>query len=934
MRKLLGAKSLLALLCFTILVIGVAMSALADEKKEKIKHVLLLNSYHQRMTWVKDIVKGVEDVIRPNENNISLHIENMDTKLFSSSDYFDIFRDYLRVKYRNTHFSLILSSDNNAYDFLRQNRNTLFPGVPVSFCGVNNFNNEQIADLERFTGVAEIFSARETVELALQLHPDVTELFVINDYLKTGRAWTKDIDTDLLGMARRVKIRHAKNLVISKLMDEISQLGPESLVLLGVYFSDRNGQYFTYERIGAKLSQASKVPVYCLLEFNIGKGIVGGQVISGYYQGKTMAQLGMKILGGVDLTSLPVKIEGSNRVVFDHSQLIRFDIDESLLPQESHVINRPYSFYKTYKTQIWMMVGFIVALVVTILALVVNIMRRLRAERALREREGEFKSLFENNPISCWLEDFSAVKNYFDELRADGVSDLKDHFNEQPNAVIKCSQMVKIKDVNQATLVLHKAKNKEELFQGLEKTFTPESLIVFQKELIDMWNGKTETAYDAIVKTLDNELRYITMSYKIAPGHEESLDNVLVTLINNTGQKKEEEEKRNLTVQLQHSQKMEAIGTLAGGIAHDFNNILGAIIGYTEMARDDSPHDSQAAKDLDKVLEASTRATDLVKQILSFSRQDETEFILLQPANVLNKTITMLRPTLPSTIEITQDIDSATNLIFADPTQIHQILMNLCTNAFHAMEETGGNLDISLKEIDLCREDIAHELHADTGTFIQLSVSDSGPGMTQEVKDKIFDPYFTTKGVGKGTGMGLSIVHGIIKSYGGFITLSSEPGKGTSFHIFLPVVSEELLPEKEAIKHIPVGKEKVLFIDDEGLLADMGKDMLERLGYHVTVRKSSFEALETFQNQPDHFDLVITDQTMPGMTGIDLARRMLQTRPDIPIILCTGYSSTTSEKKAKSMGIKAFALKPLSKKDIAVLIRKVLDANHEYPSKT
>ncbi len=388
-------------------------------------------------------------------------------------------------------------------------------------------------------------------------------------------------------------------------------------------------------------------------------------------------------------------------------------------------------------------------------------------------------------------------------------------------------------------------------------------------------------------------------------------------------------DKKRLEEHLRQAQKMESIGTLAGGIAHDFNNILGAIVGYTEMARDDSPAESSVAKDLNKVLEASTRATDLVKQILSFSRQDETEYIFLQPANIANKAISMLRPTLPATIEITQDIDTETGLIFADPTQIHQIMLNLCTNAFHAMEETGGRLEITLKEIDLSREDITAESHINTGIFIQLSVCDSGPGMTQEVKDKIFDPYFTTKGVGKGTGMGLSIVHGIIKSYGGFITLSSEPGKGTAFHIFLPVVSEEMLPEKEAIGQIPVGKEKILFIDDEDLLADMSKDMLERLGYHVTVRKSSLEALEIFQNQPDQFDLIITDQTMPGITGADLARKMIQIRPDIPVILCTGYSSVISEEKAKSIGIKEFALKPLSKKDIAVLIRKVLDGNQK-----
>ncbi len=251
--------------------------------------------------------------------------------------------------------------------------------------------------------------------------------------------------------------------------------------------------------------------------------------------------------------------------------------------------------------------------------------------------------------------------------------------------------------------------------------------------------------------------------------------------------------------------------------------------------------------------------------------------------------------------------------------------MNLCTNAFHAMEETGGKLDISLKETILSAEDLAHEAGAEAGTFVQLSICDSGPGIAPDIKDKIFDPYFTTKETGKGTGMGLSIIHGIVKRYGGFITLYSELREGTAFHVFLPVIGKDALPETETVKQIVGGKERVLFIDDEEILASMGKDMLERLGYHVTVRMSSLEALETFQNHPDHFDLVITDQTMPGMTGVDIARRMLQIRPDVPIILCSGYSSVISEDKAKSMGIREFAMKPLSKKDISQLIRKVLD---------
>ncbi len=402
-------------------------------------------------------------------------------------------------------------------------------------------------------------------------------------------------------------------------------------------------------------------------------------------------------------------------------------------------------------------------------------------------------------------------------------------------------------------------------------------------------------------------------------------DHLIGLGIDITAHKQAEQEKLKLESQLQQAQKMEAIGTLAGGIAHDFNNILGAILGYAEMAKDDSQPGSTVASDLEQVLEAGNRAKDLVQQILSFSRQNETDSILLQPVRLLMEAIKMLRPTLPATIEINQDLTSTTGLLLADPTQIHQIVLNLCTNAFHAMEETGGKLDISLKEVTLSSEDLVHQPDVKGGTFIQISICDSGSGIAPDIKSKIFDPYFTTKGKGKGTGMGLSIVHGIVKSYGGYISLYSELGQGTAFHVFLPVIENEDISEIKTVEQVPVGRERILFIDDEAILVEMGKDMLERLGYHVTVRSNSIEALETFKNQPDQFDLIITDQTMPGMTGSDIARIMLQIRSDIPIILCTGYSTIISEEKAKSLGIKEFAFKPLSQKNIAVLIRKVLD---------
>ncbi len=387
-------------------------------------------------------------------------------------------------------------------------------------------------------------------------------------------------------------------------------------------------------------------------------------------------------------------------------------------------------------------------------------------------------------------------------------------------------------------------------------------------------------------------------------------------------------ERKRLEANLLQVQKMEAIGTLAGGIAHDFNNILMAILGYAELAREDSPADSMVRKYIDEVVTASHKAKDLVKQILAFSRQTEVEHIPLQPFVIIKEVFNMLRPSLPATIDIQQDIDPEVGLIFADPTQIHQIMVNLCTNAFHAMEEKGGILTISLKKKTLSRLDLANEPRVQPGDFVQLSISDTGAGIAPEIRKKIFDPYFTTKEVGKGTGLGLAIIHGIVKSYKGFVTFHSKPGEGTTFRVYLPVISDSTLQKVEMapLDRTQLCNENILYIDDEKILAEMSKTMLERLGYRVTVETNSIEALRIIQSQPDLFDLVITDQTMPGMTGIDLARRILQIRPKLPIILCTGFSNLISEEKARMFGIKGFAMKPLAKKDIATLIRKVLKA--------
>ncbi|MBW2018772.1 MAG: PAS domain S-box protein [Deltaproteobacteria bacterium] len=384
-------------------------------------------------------------------------------------------------------------------------------------------------------------------------------------------------------------------------------------------------------------------------------------------------------------------------------------------------------------------------------------------------------------------------------------------------------------------------------------------------------------------------------------------------------------EREQLERQLRQAQKMEAIGTLAGGIAHDFNNILGAVIGCTEMSLFDVPEGTPVHRHLLEVLNAGNRAKDLVNQILAFSRQTEQERKPVKISLIIKETLKLLRASLPTTIKIRQYIETDSDMVLADPTQIHQVLMNLCTNAAHAMREKGGVLQIRLADVELDPEDAARHPDMNPGPYLRLTVSDTGHGINRAVIERIFDPYFTTKGPGEGTGLGLAVVHGIVKSHGGAITVHSEPGEGTAFQVFLPGIESRVTPEIEAYAPLPTGNECVLFVDDEKVLVRIAKEMLERLGYEVIPRTSSIEALESFRERPDHFDLVITDQTMPNMTGTELAKELMRIRPDIPIILCTGFSEVITPEKAMAMGIREFIMKPLMTRDLAESVRRVLD---------
>ena len=482
-----------------------------------------------------------------------------------------------------------------------------------------------------------------------------------------------------------------------------------------------------------------------------------------------------------------------------------------------------------------------------------------------------------------------------------------------------------IKDVNNAFFNLIGYDRQELLDTPLFRYYTESSRAVSMNvDYKQAFNGVTMREERDL---LTRDKKIINTILHVHPIYEEhnKITGARAMFLDITDRKNAEKEAKRLEAALMQAQKMEAIGTLAGGIAHDFNNILGAIIGYTQLVQINSKENPKIQEYTNQVCIASERAKGLIQQILAFSRQTELEKLPVDIGVVVKETLKLIRASIPSTIEIKQDIKTNIGAVYANQTQIHQVVLNLCTNAAHAMEKNGGKLSVDLQTITISENDFLSFKGIKPGLYLKLTVADTGHGMDAYTISRIFEPYFTTKEVGEGTGMGLATVHGIVKDHGGDIKVYSELNVGTTFQILFPIIegSEEKI--KTAKDDVPKGKGSVLFVDDEKPLVDIGKDLLEFLGYQVETRTSPNDALEALRSKPDKYDLVITDMTMPHMNGDKLVEEIKKIRPNMPIIICTGFSKRMSHDKAMEIGINSILMKPLTLVDLANTVKKVLD---------
>ncbi len=681
------------------------------------KYILILNSYEQSMNWVKDVTKGIEDEFKNDE--VIFYIENMDTKRNKSKEYFEKLKEIYKFKYEKVKFDIIISSDNNAYDFLRENRDEVFHSkTPVVFCGVNDFEDVQIEGLKNFTGVAEIFDVVSNINFILKVHPKVKNIFIINDYTETGRAWEKTIQNNVKIFENKINFIYAQNWSLEELKENISKLDKDTIILLGVYYKDRDGKYYTYEKTGELIARSSKIPFYCLLEFNIQSRIIGGYVIDGYSQGNEAAKIAKRVFSGEDINSIKVKKEGVNQAIFDYRELDRFNINFNLLPNNSIIKNEPTSIYKEYKTEI-LAISFIIIILITLLIyLFINIQRRIKSEE-------NYQFLFENSADGIMVIENSKFINCNNSaVKIFGYEDKVDIIGKTPHELSPTYQLNGIKSIDEVEKFIK---------QAIEKGFIKFEWVHLKA------NGKTFDA-ELQVKLLNSE------------------KNLIYVVIRDISEKKRLEEEAKLKEKLLIQQaKMAEMGEMVGAIAHQWRqplNALGIIVQKIKFMYKRAILGENEINDIQtkamKQINFMSNTIDVFRDFFKPTKEEELFFIV----DVIEDIASILSAQLKfHNIDIT--INKLNNFkINGFKNEFKQVILNILNNSKDAILEKQKTQDGFIGFI---------EIKTYENEYLNIEISDNGGGVPKEIIDKIFNPYFTTK-TASGTGVGLYMSKIIIEN--------------------------------------------------------------------------------------------------------------------------------------------------------------------------
>ena len=878
-----------ALVCF--LMGNPPLSALADEKEAApVKRVLVLNSYHPNYEWGRSVMGGIESVFDNTDIDVLCSYEYMDTKHHQPHIIFELLKELYSKKYAGFKFDVIIAADNNALDFLLAYRDTLFPGSPVVFCGITGFSESMIMGHWGFTGILENYDIKGTIEMALAIHPETRNIAVISGVSTSSRIHQDRFMQVMPAFKERVNFIDLTRLDVPQLTNRLAKLPAHTIILYLAYYKTPNGTFLAVSESTSLVLKHSGRPAYSMWEHTLGNGIVGGMMLSGDVQGRKAAEYALKILKGAAIETLPVTPESDVSPVFDYAMLKRFNIPQSKLPKNAVIRNVPQTLYYRYKYLIWAFVALAFYQSFTIFTLRRNLGKRKQAEEDLAESRAQLKSILTSMQDIVFVFDRQGVFTECYAPKDELILPLDSFIGKRHSEVM------------------------------------PPDIDVKYAEAFDKCKEGQVAEYDYKLEVTGETKWYAA---KFSPMRfADDFTGCVAVIRDITDRKRAEDREKQLESQLLHSQKMEAIGTFAGGIAHDLNNILGAITTCSEMSLLDTPQDTPVFEDLQHVLHAANRGKNLIRHILAFSRKKDQERQPIHVKSILKECLELLEHVIPACIKIEVNSLSDTSIVLADPNKLLQVIMNLCTNAEQAMRGQNGILTIALDRVMISKDAPQSVLELKPGSYVRLSVADTGSGMDPSVLNRIFEPFYTTRRPSEGTGLGLSVAHGIIKGYGGIITVESAPAKGSTFNVYLPTVDEETLTTRlPAAASLQTGNERILLVDDDTDMLYSIKKLLERLGYAVVSCLESGQALETFRKDPDGYSLIIADQIMPSMTGLQLSKEISKCRPNIPIILCSGVlderSVEVSTKLLQNNGIAAFIHKPFSMVEISQVIRRV-----------